>query len=123
MKIQKLSLAVVFFLALSPAYAEEIATFENSFGWKGGQSSNREYFENLVVSIETRRAVTQGKMNVVAEFCNNSANTWNGGIRLSPNRPTRSHASLTVPGRSCKVWSEIMNEGITNIYVYAKQNQ
>ncbi len=116
-------LAFILLLAQGVRAEEDIASFENVRGWRSGQSSNRQYAHDLVVSLETRRSSTPGKMNVIAEFCNNGSKTWVGGIRLSPTRPTRSHSSMTVPQGSCREWSEIMEEGVTRIYVYARANK
>ena len=100
-----------------------ILEFNNPLGWKRGESSGTDNAGDLTVSIETRPVATKGKMSVVTTFCNNGDSVWKGGIRVSPNPPTRSHASRQIPVRECSTWEETFNEGPVTIFVYTKRSE
>ena len=103
------------------SYPAIVLEFPNADGWKRGESSATENAGDLTVSIQTKPVATKGKMSVVTTFCNNSDSVWKGGIRVSPNTPTRSHASREISAGSCSTWEETFNEGPTTIYVYSKR--
>lgn len=103
------------------SYPAIVLEFPNADGWKRGDSSGTDTAGDLSVSIEARPVATKGKMSVMTTFCNTGDTVWKGGVRVSPNPPTRSHASKQVPPGGCSKQEETFSEGASVIYVYIKR--
>ncbi len=77
--------------------------------------------EGLSVTWRSRRSYSEGRMGIVAEFCNISSDAWEGGMRLTHIPPDRGHLTLRVPARDCVEREEIIPTSAEVIYIYLNQ--
>lgn len=104
-----------------PALADDFATWNSPYGYNPGDEGNQVNIEGLNVSWVAERSYTEGRMRVVAEFCNNTRSDWEGGMRLTHLSPTRGHLTLRVPQGDCVTREEIIPTGVTDIYIYLNE--
>lgn len=103
------------------SYPASILEFDNPLGWKRGASSGEQVAGDLSIGFVTKAVAIKGKMSVLTRFCNNDTSPWRGGYRISPNPPSRSHASIEIASGSCVNREETFSEGAATIYVYTKR--
>lgn len=116
-------LAIVLALGgVSAAHAEEVLSFYSAYGWSPGDSSSAKDAEGLSVDFSIEESPNDGDMYVRGRFCNQSGSQWYGGIRLTTNYPDSAHATINLADGECTRWSEHLEEGARNIYVFVNRS-
>lgn len=77
--------------------------------------------EGLSVTWRSRQSYSEGRMGIVAEFCNSSSDAWEGGMRLTHIPPDRGHLTLRVPANDCVEREEIIPTSAETIYIYLNE--
>lgn len=100
-----------------PAWAQDTASWNSPYGYGPGDKGNEVNLESLNVSWEATPAYPENRMRVVARFCNNTREDWEGGMRLTHIPPDRGHRTIRVPVGQCVPYEEILPRGSTDIYI------
>ena len=105
-----------------PAFAEDVLDWTSPAGMQvGDYGRDLTSSEGLTVGWRAERSYSEGRMRVVAEFCNNGSSDWEGGMRLTHIPPERGHLTLRVPASDCVTREEIIPTGVPAIYVYLNE--
>lgn len=103
------------------ASAEDVMQWPSTYGFQvGDEGGYRISPEGLGVRWVAESSYTDGRMSVVAEFCDIHGSGWEGGMRLTHIPPERGHLTLNVPAGGCVSREEIIPSGVDMIYIYLK---
>lgn len=106
----------------SPVLAEDVLDWTSPSGMQVGDYGRElTSSEGLTVGWRAERSYADGRMRVVAEFCNSGSSEWEGGMRLTHIPPDRGHLTLRVPASDCVTREEIIPTGVPAIYVYLNE--
>lgn len=122
--IQAAVAAAALAATIVPATARDILEFFNTNGWRPGQSHSSIYGEGLDVDLTIERSTNNGRMYVVARFCNRgNSDLWVGGIRVTTDeeRARKAHATIRVRDGACSRWGEHLEIGSRYIYVHVSR--
>ena len=105
-------------MGLGQASAADVLQWQSGGFQVGDAGGTQTSAEGLSVSWVAEPSYSDGRMSVVAEFCDIGGAGWEGGMRLTHIPPERGHLTLTVPAGGCVSREEIIQTGVESIYVY-----
>jgi hypothetical protein len=96
--------------------------FNNNKGWARGQTSSGFTLHGIDVSMEVQGSSIDGKLYYVVTFTNDTAATFNGGARISQNRPGNAFFAVSLKPGESKTWGEHLPAGLTTVYTLLRKD-